>query len=138
MIKRINKKLNLSPRRVRNFYSNVIAGMIAGGSIGTILTIIQKFSNITWQMPSLIQIVVVFILFYFLYYQGMNSLSKMTKNKEEIENFNSNLRAGFFASFFIVVLLSIQNVWIRLLIILPLTIIFVLVIYFIAGRRSKT
>lgn len=137
MFKKINQKLKLSPRRVRDFYSNVIAGIIAGGLIGTILTIVQKFSNITWQMPSFLQIIVVLAMFYFLYSFGINSISKMTKNKDEIEGYKSNIRAGFFASFFTAVLLSIQNVWIRLFCILPLTFVFVLVIWLVAGRKSR-
>jgi len=136
-IVKINKKLKLSPRRVRDFYSNVIAGIIAGGLIGTILTIIQKSSGVTWQMPTLLQIVVILILFYFLYSFGIKSMSGMTPNKEEIAGYKSNIRAGFFASLFTVVLLSIQDVWIRLFCILPLTAIFVFIIWLIAGRKKN-
>ena len=64
-------------------------------------------------------------------------MSGMTPNKEEIAGYKSNIRAGFFASLFTVVLLSIQDVWIRLFCILPLTAIFVFIIWLIAGRKKN-
>lgn len=135
VFKKINKKLKLSARRVRNFYSNVIAGIIAGGFVGTILTIVQKYSEITWKIPSVLQIVVILIMFFLLYIFGKRSIVKMTKNPDELEGYNSNIQAGFFASIFTTILLSFQDIKIRMYLILPITIVFVFIIWLIAGRK---
>ncbi len=137
MISKINKKLNLSPRRIRDFYSNIIAGVMTGGIIGGFLSITQIYSGVKYISPSILQILIFLFMFIFLYLLGKNSLAKMIKNKEELKNYRSNVQAGFFASLFVAILLIFQNVWIRLLVIAPLTLIFVIVLYLIAGRKKK-
>jgi len=136
MINHINKKLRLSPRRIRNFYSNLIAGIITGGMIGAFLTIVQKYSNVTWIFPSIIQIFIFLVMFLLLLYLGKKSIVRLTSNSKEIEGYNSNIQAGLFASLFVTVLLSFQQVWVRLCLILPLTMIFVIILYYIAGRKK--
>jgi hypothetical protein len=136
MIKKINKKINLSRRRIRNFYSNIIAGIITGGIIGGFLTIIQSFTGVKYSWPSFLQVLIFVFMFIFLYLFGKNSLSKITQNKDELKNYKSNVQAGFCASLFVTLLLIFQNVWIRLLIIFPLAFIFVIILYVIAGRKK--
>lgn len=137
IVNKINKKLNLSPRRIRDFYSNVISGIITGGLIGGFLTIIQSFTEVQYKFPTFLQLLVFAFMFLFLYLWGKRTLVKMTKNKDELKGYNSNIRAGFFASLFVTILLIFQNLWIRLFIIIPLTLVFVLLLWFLSGRKKR-
>ena len=137
MFKQLNKKINQSPRRIRNFYSNLIAGIITGGIMGGLLSIIQEYSGLSWKMPLFIQILIFLGMFFLLYYLGRKSIIKTTNNLQEIKIYNSNIRAGLFAALFVTILLAFPQLKIRLYLILPLTIILVVIIYFIAGRRNK-
>ena len=137
IINKINKRLNLSPRRARDFYSNVISGILTGGLIGGFLTIIQSFSDIEYHFPSLLQVLIFIGMFILLYFFGKNTLLGMTKNKDEFKNYKSNVQAGFFASLFLVILLISQNVGVRLLVIIPLTLIFVIILFVLSGRKKR-
>lgn len=134
---KINKKINLSPRRVRDFYSNLIAGIVAGGVVGWTLTMVQTCSDVKYNIPNLLQILIFIFISVFLYLIGKSNLSKITKNIEELKNYDSNIQTGFFASLFVTILLVFQNVWIRLLIIFPPTLIFIVIVYLIAGRKKR-
>ena len=65
--KKIDNALKQAPRRSRDFFSNTIAGIIAGGFIGTILTIIQKINEVKYKFPSILQIIIITVGFYLLY-----------------------------------------------------------------------
>jgi hypothetical protein len=42
MIERIKKRINTSPRRAKNLYNNIIAGIITGATIGSLIPLIKK------------------------------------------------------------------------------------------------
>jgi|SRR3989344_6271121 len=134
--KKIDNALKQAPRRSRDFFSNTIAGIIAGGFIGTILTIIQKINEVKYKFPSILQIIIITVGFYLLYLVGLKTLSSLTKNEAEFYSYKSNIYAGFIASLYVTIL-YIFPLWIRMFLVLPLTIIFVGILYFRAKRRSR-
>lgn len=136
MYKKIDNTLKQAPRRSRDFFSNTIAGIIAGGFVGTILTIIQKINNVEYKFPSILQVLIIIIGFYLLYLVGLRTLSSLTKNKEEFYSYKSNIYAGFMASIYVAVL-YIFPLWFRLSLVLPFTIIFIFIIYIRAKRRAR-
>jgi len=133
---KVDNTLKQAPRRSRDFFSNTVAGIIAGGFVGTILTIIQKINDVGYQFPSLLQLIIIIGFFYCLYLVGLKTISSLTENKAEFYSYKSNIYAGFIASIYVTIL-YIFPLWIRMLLVLPFTIIFVVILYFIAKRRNK-
>jgi len=132
---KINRKINQSPRRIKDFYSNVYAGILTGGVIGGFLATIQSNSEIKFILPNFLQILIFVFMFVILYLYGIKSLKKLTTNFSEIRMYKANVRSGFFAALFVSVPLIFQNVWIRIILIAPLTIVFIIIIWAISGRR---
>ncbi len=136
MFHNITQKLLQSPRRVRDFCSNLFAGMITGGIIGGFMTIIQKSTGVTYQWPSFLQILIFVAMFVFLYLYIKKMLLRIKGSEEEIKNYKSNIKAGLYASIFVTFILIFQSVWIRLIVIIPLVIILAVILYFTAGKKE--
>ena len=135
--KSIDNRLKQSPKRVTNFFSNVIAGVLAGGFIATLLGIIQKYEKINWIMPNTNQIIIIIVLFLIFYFVGVKTIHSLRKNKEDLIGYNYNILAGLIASVLLAILLNIPIWWIRPIVAIALTPILVLILYLISGRKRS-
>ncbi|OGI65685.1 hypothetical protein A2647_05080 [Candidatus Nomurabacteria bacterium RIFCSPHIGHO2_01_FULL_40_24b] len=135
--KKIDNRLKQSPKRVTTFFSNVIAGVLAGGFIATLLGVIQKYEKINWIMPSITQIIIIIALFLLFYSVGVKIINSLRKNREDLTGYNYNIFAGLIASILLAILLNIPIWWIRPIVAIVLTPIFLLILYLISGRKRR-
>ena len=129
--KNTDNKLKQSQKRATNFFSNVIAGVLAGGFIATLLGVIQKYEKINWIIPNENQIMIIVVLFLILYFIGAQTVQSLRKSKEDIVGYNYNIFAGLIACILLAILLNIPIWWIRPIVAVILTPIFVLILYLI-------
>lgn len=141
LYKRIDNRLRQSSKRVKIIFSNVIAGVLSGGFVATILGTIRKEENVKWVIPDLFQIIVVIGvvigLFLLLYSVGLRiivSLTKHKKDKGEITWYNYNLLSGLISSISLGILFNIPIWWIRPLVAVLLAAIFVFILYLIVKK----
>jgi uncharacterized membrane protein YeaQ/YmgE (transglycosylase-associated protein family) len=135
MIKKIEKRLTRSKRRTFGLYNNIIAGIITGASVGSVLPNFKNFLEEGWISNWILNIALM-IIFLIVYYNiGKWAVRHAVEDSSEDLNYNKNFITGIIAAFYVSLML-LGNIYLRWSLI-PLSVIVLIVVLYLYAKPKK-